>query len=113
MKLTNCLLRFSNFIRFEHVPGNILIGKHRIWPKLTPKYRRVLMNRINIELENMKHISRSYLSTEEESMALKHEKLFSEELKRVKVPPPLNKNKIEDKLFDDHFKPLKLVKKWE
>jgi hypothetical protein len=40
----------------------VLKSKHRIWPKLTPKFKRYLVNRIEIEVENMKHISRTYLT---------------------------------------------------
>ena len=113
MKLTDCFLRLTNHIRFQRVPGNILIGKHRIWPKLTSKTKRYLLNRIDIELNNMKCISRSFMSKEEESEALKTERLFSEEKIKDKIPPPLNKNKMNDKLFEDHFIDLKLSKKWE
>jgi hypothetical protein len=53
------------------------------------------------------------MSKEEESEALKTERLFSEEKIKDKIPPPLNKNKMNDKLFEDHFIDLKLSKKWE
>lgn len=62
MKLTDIALRLSNHFRYNHLPGNILIGKHRIWPKLTPNYKRHLLQRIDTEIENMKLISRSYLT---------------------------------------------------
>ena len=61
MQLTNYLLRLSNHISFKHIPCNILLGKHRIWPKLTPKYKRHLIRKIDTEIENMKYISRPYI----------------------------------------------------
>ena len=113
MKLTDCLLRFTNHIRFQRVPGNILIGKHRIWPKFNSKAKRYLLNQIDIELNNMKWLSRTCMSKEEEEEALKYQKIFSEEKIKEKVPSQVNKNKMNDKLFDDHFKPLKLTSSWE
>ena len=62
MKLTDIVLRLSNHIQFRHIPGNILNGKHRIWPKLTPKYKRYLLRRIDTEIDNMKCISRPFIS---------------------------------------------------
>ena len=37
-------------------------SKHRIWPKLNVKYKRVLLRRIDTELNNMKLISRPFIS---------------------------------------------------
>lgn len=62
MKLTDFVLRLSNHIPFKHIPGNILNGKHRIWPKLTPKYKRYLLRRIDTEIDNLKCISRPFIA---------------------------------------------------
>ena len=73
-----------------------------------------MLNRIDIELNNMKYISRSYLTKEEEMESMKLGSIISEDKNiKVKKAGPLNKNKLEDKYFDSHFQPLKDTKKWE
>jgi hypothetical protein len=47
-------LRISIFFHF--------LSKHRIWPKLNIKYKRVLLRKIDNEIQNMKYISQSYLT---------------------------------------------------
>jgi hypothetical protein len=80
---------------------------------MTPKYKRHLLARIDTELENMKYIGRSCMTEDEELEAIKLGPITSEKQKKVKILPTLNKNKMEDKYFDCHFKPLKDTKRWE
>lgn len=115
MKLTDIVLRLSNHIRFHRIPGNILIGKHRIWPSLTQKNKRHLLRRIDTEINNMKYISRPFISQEESKIV--YDKLLkeSEEKKMLEKREQIraNKNKIEDRLMSDHLNPLRYHRKWE
>jgi len=115
MHLTNLVLRFSNHIRFERIPGNVLIGKHRIWPKLTTKHKRYLLNQIDGELDNMKHISQSYITREEEKIA---DSSFIQEARKVSLAQKIEKQrmnlrKMESKTITNHLEPLRDHKGWE
>ncbi|CAF0877143.1 unnamed protein product [Brachionus calyciflorus] len=115
MQFTQVVYRLSNHIRYQHIPGNILNGKHRIWPKLTPKHKRVLLRDIDREINNMKLISRPFITEEQSKVVFdqlnkeKSEKEFLAKLEKVRS----NKNKLEDKRMSDHLDPLRYHRVWE
>ncbi|KAK8758881.1 large ribosomal subunit protein mL63 [Amblyomma americanum] len=50
----------------KHIPGKITIGKHRIVPEVTPKFKMDLWKKLAIEEKTMMYLSQPYLTTEEE-----------------------------------------------
>ncbi|RNA44536.1 steroid receptor RNA activator 1 [Brachionus plicatilis] len=109
MQLTVALYRLSNHIKFHNVPGNILNGKHRIWPKPNTKQKNFLLRKIDTEINNMKLISRPYESEENSGPAyekMNQEKAKIEFLKKLEKVRS-NKNKLENKLMSDHLDPLR------
>lgn len=115
MHLTQSLLRMSNHLYMKHIPGDILSGKHRVWPKLTTKYKRFLLKNINQEIENMKFLSKPFVTHEESSLVNQQvktelaQKAKMELLDKVRA----NKNKIEDQYMSKHFENLRHHRTWE
>ncbi|CAF1630101.1 unnamed protein product, partial [Adineta ricciae] len=74
MKLSLILLkqvsqfRFTNYVPTRRIPGNVLLGKHRVRRTLGQGEKRDMQQRIEIELENMAHLSRPYLTEEEDNL---------------------------------------------
>jgi len=63
MKLTQSFLRMTNHLFMKHIPGDILTGKHRIWPKLMPKHKRHLLRRVDQEINNMKLLTNPFVTS--------------------------------------------------
>jgi len=115
MKLTVSLLRMSNHLSLKHIPGDILTGKHRIWPKLNLKYKRHMLRNIETEISNMKCLARPFLSHSES-------KFVSEQIKREDSQQQenekwekirSNKNKMQDQYMSTHFENLSKMRAWE
>ncbi|KAI0979281.1 hypothetical protein GJ496_000828 [Pomphorhynchus laevis] len=67
--------RFSNHLKLKRIPGNILTGKHRIYPRLSFGHKRHLMLAMEMEVNNMKYLSNPYLKDEEEQYAIENNNL--------------------------------------
>ncbi|CAF0864933.1 unnamed protein product [Didymodactylos carnosus] len=106
-------VRFSNYIKLDRIPGNVFEGKHKVRRRLSPLHKLYLQRRIGIELENMSHLSRAYLTEAEDNFYLNDpEKKAAEaaavELKKRQEEIPKNRYFIKELL-----QPLTLHKKWE
>uniref|UniRef100_G3MRG1 Ribosomal protein 63, mitochondrial n=2 Tax=Amblyomma TaxID=6942 RepID=G3MRG1_AMBMU len=74
MRLTDVLLGVfkrrgfggPRFHFVKHIPGKITIGKHRIVPPVTPKFKMDLWKKLAIEEKTMMYLSQPYLTAEEE-----------------------------------------------
>ncbi|CAF2515277.1 unnamed protein product [Rotaria sp. Silwood2] len=60
--------RFSNYIPTRRIPGNVLLGKHRVRRTLSLGEKRDMQQRVEIELENMAYLGRPYLTEEEDNL---------------------------------------------
>ncbi|CAF3369711.1 unnamed protein product [Rotaria socialis] len=60
--------RFSNYVPTRRIPGNVLLGKHRVRRTLSESEKLDMQRKIEIELENMAHLSRPYLTEEEDNL---------------------------------------------
>ncbi|CAF2164338.1 unnamed protein product [Rotaria magnacalcarata] len=60
--------RLTNYIPTRRIPGNVLLGKHRVRRTLSESEKLDMKRRIEIELENMAHLSRPYLTEEEDNL---------------------------------------------
>lgn len=105
----------TNHLYMKHVPGDILTGKHRIWPKLTPRYKRHLLRNIDTEINNMKVLAKPFI-THEESRYINEQvkgelaaKQDEEKWEKIRA----NKNKIEDQYMSKHFENLSHHRVWE
>lgn len=116
MKLVPSLLRnMTNHLFMKHIPGDILSGKHRVWPKLTPKYKRHLLRQIDQEINNMKYCSKPFIKHEESKYIteqVKKELISKQETERLEKIRA-NKNKIEDRFMSTHFENLRHNRVWE
>merc|ERR1712012_281750 len=63
MRITAAL---SYFVRRRHIPGKIDIGKNRIQAVINPKVKYQVMNDMIRNQRNIEHLSRPYLSADEE-----------------------------------------------
>ncbi|XP_054749564.2 large ribosomal subunit protein mL63-like [Lytechinus pictus] len=108
MWLTRVLL--GHRFRSAKVPGVQFIGKHRRFRPITKYMIRNLEERLAVEEENAKHLSRPFLTKEEEYChAQERRARLKEEFKTVrhfsKAPP--------NQYIDDHLAHLRVSKKWE
>ncbi|KAI3385499.1 hypothetical protein SNEBB_003400 [Seison nebaliae] len=113
MKITSTLFKLNIRYKFSHVPGNILTGKHRIWPRLTPGVKRHLLRSMEREMNNMKFISNSYFGEKEDAnwKLIREREIELEE--RKKVEDRRKKTMFHDRHVLDHLSHLNCTKKWE
>ncbi|XP_071480153.1 large ribosomal subunit protein mL63-like [Diadema antillarum] len=108
MWLTRIL--YGHRFRSSKVPGLQWAGKYRRFRPITRFMIRNMEKRLAIEEENARHLSRPFLTPEEEfghakERAVEEKKQFLTNLRFKKVPP--------HRYMDDHFSHLRISRKWE
>jgi len=105
----------TNHLYMKHIPGDILTGKHRVWPKLNQKYKRYLLKNIDREIDNMKVLAKPYITHEESAYIndIVNKEITEQKSKEKWEKIRANKNKLEDQYMSKHFENLRHHRVWE